>query len=109
LVDLLDAVQELEESKRQREWAFGERDKIVSERDNVRVLCDQLRHERDGAVSDLFSALRDSDDIRRQKNDAIRELKEFRYLVIFCVCSGICYRLVMYVECYLFFFLFINY
>lgn len=75
----LDAVQELEESKRQREWAFAERDKIVSERDEVRVLCDQLRHERDGAVSDLFSALRDSDDIRRQKNDAIRELKDFRY------------------------------
>jgi len=71
--------QELEESKRQREWAFGERDKIVSERDHVRVLCDQLRHERDGAVSDLISALRDSDDIRRQKNNAIRELKEFRY------------------------------
>ena len=76
---LLDTSQDLEESKRQREWAFGERDKIVSERDGVRVLCDQLRHERDGAVSDLFSALRDSDDIRRQKNDAIRELKEFRY------------------------------
>lgn len=76
---MLDAVQELEESKRQREWAFGERDKIVLERDNVRILCDQLCHERDGAVSDLFSALRDSDDIRRQKNDAIRELKEFRY------------------------------
>ena len=76
---MLDAVQELEESKRQREWAFGERDKIVLERDNVRILCDQLCHERDGAVSDLFSALRDSDDIRQQKNDAIRELKEFRY------------------------------
>jgi len=81
LIDLLlDTSQELEESKRQRAWAFGERDKIVSERNGVRVLCDQLRHERDGAVSDLFSALRDSDDIRRQKNDAIRELKEFRYL-----------------------------
>jgi len=76
---LLDAVQELDESKRQREWAFGERDKIVSERDHVRILCDQLRRERDGAVSDRFSALRDSDDIRRQKNDAVRELKEFRY------------------------------
>lgn len=76
---LPDTVHELEESKRQREWAFGERDKIVSERDDIRILCDQLRHERDGAVSDLFSALRDSDDIRRQKNDAVRELKEFRY------------------------------
>jgi len=79
LICLLDAVQELEESKRQREWAFGERDKIVSERDSVRILCDQLRRERDGAVSNLYSALKDSDDIRRQKNDAIRELKEFRY------------------------------
>ena len=79
MICLLDAVQELEESKRQREWAFGERDKIVSERDSVRILCDQLRRERDGAVSNLYSALKDSDDIRRQKNDAIRELKEFRY------------------------------
>lgn len=73
-----DALQELTECKRQREWAFGERDRIVSERDNVRIVCDQLRLERDGAVTDLFSALRDCNDIRRQKNDAVRELKEFR-------------------------------
>jgi len=76
---LLDARHELEESKRQREWAFVERDKMISERDSVSVYCDQLRRERDGAVCDLNSALQDSNDIRRQKNDAIRELKEFRY------------------------------
>jgi len=79
LIRLLDAEHELESSKRQREWAFAERDKIVSERDSVRILCDQLQRERDNAVSDLYSALRDSDDIRRQKNDAVRELKKFRY------------------------------
>ena len=89
---MLDTVQELKEAKRQREWAFVERDKIVSERDNIRVLCDQLRRERDGAVSDLFSALRDSDDIRRQKNDAVRELKEFRYRSFFALLEYFVYK-----------------
>lgn len=45
-----------------------------------RTLCDNLRRERDRAVSDLAEALRNLDDMRKQKNDAVRELKELKYV-----------------------------
>lgn len=44
----------------------------------IRTLCDNLRRERDRAVSDLADALRNLDDMRKQKNDTARELKELR-------------------------------
>lgn len=44
----------------------------------IRTLCDNLRRERDRAVSDLADALRNLDDMRKQKNDAVRELKELK-------------------------------
>ena len=44
----------------------------------VSTLCDNLRRERDRAVSDLADALRNLDDTRKQKNDAARELKELK-------------------------------
>ncbi len=44
-----------------------------------RTLCDNLRRERDRAVSDLADALRNLDDMRKQRNDAARELKELKY------------------------------
>lgn len=43
-----------------------------------RTLCDNLRRERDRAVSDLADALRNLDDMRKQRNDAARELKELK-------------------------------
>ncbi|XP_011504638.1 PREDICTED: disks large homolog 5 [Ceratosolen solmsi marchali] len=76
--DLEEAVQEAEVSKRRRDWAFSERDKIVLERESIRTLCDRLRKERDRAVSDLANALRDSDDIKRQRNEASKELKDLK-------------------------------
>ncbi|KAJ8669316.1 hypothetical protein QAD02_000575 [Eretmocerus hayati] len=76
--DLEEAVQEAEVSKRRRDWAFSERDKIVLERESIRTLCDRLRKERDRAVSDLANALRDSDDIKKQRNEASKELKDLR-------------------------------
>lgn len=45
---------------------------------SLRTLCDNLRRERDRAVSDLADALRNLDDMRKQKNDAARELKELK-------------------------------
>lgn len=45
---------------------------------SARTLCDNLRRERDRAVSDLADALRNLDDMRKQKNDAVRELKELK-------------------------------
>lgn len=53
------------------------------ERESIRSLCDKLRKERDRAVSDLAEALRDSDDVKRQKNEASKELKELRYKYIY--------------------------
>lgn len=43
------------------------------------TLCDNLRRERDRAVSELAEALRSLDDTRKQKNDVSRELKELKY------------------------------
>lgn len=76
--ELSEAVQEAEVSKRRRDWAFSERDKIVLERESIRTLCDSLRKERDRAVSNLVVAIRDSDDIKKQRNEASKELKEMK-------------------------------
>lgn len=76
--ELKEGIQEAEVAKRRRDWAFQERDKIVAERESIRTLCDNLRRERDRAVSDLAEALRDLDDMMKQKNDAVRELKELK-------------------------------
>lgn len=75
---LSESTQEAEVSKRRRDWAFSERDKIVLERESIRTLCDKLRKERDRAVSDLAEALRDSDDIKKQRNEASKELKQLK-------------------------------
>ncbi|KAL6101940.1 dlg5 [Pungitius sinensis] len=76
--ELRESTQEAEVAKCRRDWAFQERDKIVAERESIRTLCDNLRRERDRAVSDLADALRNLDDTRKQKNDALRELKELK-------------------------------
>ncbi|XP_029031341.1 disks large homolog 5 isoform X3 [Betta splendens] len=76
--ELKEATQEAEVAKCRRDWAFQERDKIVAERESIRTLCDNLRRERDRAVSDLADALRNLDDMRKQKNDSLRELKELK-------------------------------
>ncbi|RWS22470.1 discs large protein-like protein [Leptotrombidium deliense] len=68
--------QQLEIAKRQYEWAFGERDKIVLERESIRVLCDKYRRERDRAVSELAKALTDSEDMKSQRNFAAVELND---------------------------------
>ena len=50
----------------------------MKERESIRTLCDKLRHERDNAVSELIGALRDSDELKRQKNDYAKELKSLQ-------------------------------
>lgn len=73
--NIIEALQEIEVSKHRRDWAFSERDKAVLERESIRALCDRLRRERDRAVSDLAEALRESDEVKRLKNDVSKELK----------------------------------
>ncbi|XP_061197090.1 disks large homolog 5-like isoform X2 [Saccostrea echinata] len=76
--DLTDAKTEADKSKKNRDWALGERDKIVQEREGIRSLCESLRHQRDRAVSDKAQALRDYDNIKKEKMEACKELKEIR-------------------------------
>ncbi|KAH3871821.1 hypothetical protein DPMN_035036, partial [Dreissena polymorpha] len=75
---LQDGVHEAEIAKNRRDWAMSERDKIVQERDSMRTLCDSLRRDRDRAVSDLAQSIRDFDEMKKQKHEAVRELKEYR-------------------------------
>lgn len=77
-VELEEAVQEAEVSKRRRDWAFSERDQAILEHASINTLCDRLRKERDRAVSDLAGALRDSDDIKKQAFKTSKELKDLK-------------------------------
>lgn len=61
-----------------RDWAIDEREKIVVERDNVKLLNDELQKERDTAVSDLLQAIRDSEEIKKQKDEALHEIEHLR-------------------------------
>lgn len=72
------ATQETEVAKSRRDWAISEREKIVQERDSVKILCDELRKERDTAISDLLAAIRDSEKIKKQKDEACREVEHIR-------------------------------
>lgn len=72
------ASQETEVAKSRRDWAISEREKIVQERDSVKILCDELRKERDTAISDLLAAIRDSEKIKKQKDEACREVEHIR-------------------------------
>ncbi|XP_045500224.1 disks large homolog 5 [Colias croceus] len=56
--DLADAHREAEVSKRRRDWAFSERDKLLQERESVKALCNRLRKERDQMVGELAEARR---------------------------------------------------
>lgn len=69
---------ETEVAKSRRDWAISEREKIVLERDSVKILCDELRKERDTAISDLLATIRDSEKIKEQKDIACRELEQIR-------------------------------
>ena len=78
-----DAEQEAMVATKRRDWAFSEIDKTVQERESIRILCDNLRRDRDRAVSELAKALRNYDECEKQKNDAVKELKEIRCVCIF--------------------------
>ena len=65
-------------ARKQRDWVFSERDKIVRERDSIRMLCDKLRRERDNVFSQFMSAVKDSDDMKQSKLEAQRQLNELQ-------------------------------
>lgn len=71
-------------AKNRRDWAFGERDKIVRERESIRTLCDKLRRERDSAVTQFMEAVKDSDELKTSKSEAQRQLKELQSVKYTC-------------------------
>lgn len=73
------ARQQLDDAKTRRDWALSERQRIVAERDSMRAMCDTLRRERDDAITRLATAIRDTDELQRQKQLAEREWKKLRY------------------------------
>ena len=74
-LELNSLVKELSLAKKRRDWAFIERDKILRERESVRALCDELRHQRDKAISELAESLRESDDLKKQKTMAVKQIQ----------------------------------
>ena len=71
----VEAIQEGEVSKRRRDWAFTERDKIVLQRETLKTMYEQLRKERDRDKINLAEALRDTDELKRQLSGAVKELQ----------------------------------
>lgn len=51
---------------------------MVKERESIRTLCDKLRRERDRAVSELAEALRDLDEVKKNRAEFSKENKELR-------------------------------
>ena len=47
---------------------------MVKERESIRTLCDKLRRERDRAVSELAEALRDLDEVKKNRNEVFSSL-----------------------------------
>lgn len=71
-----DTLTELEVCQGRRNYAFTQHDKLVSESGSIRALSDQLRRERDEAVSQLADSLRDFDELKRRHNKLSKELIE---------------------------------
>ncbi|KAL4705992.1 hypothetical protein ACJJTC_005678, partial [Scirpophaga incertulas] len=75
--ELCDATREAEVSKRRRDWAFAERDKLLQERESVKALCNKLRKERDQMVGELAEARRHGG--KKEGKDKGRELEDRRH------------------------------
>jgi uncharacterized coiled-coil DUF342 family protein len=67
---------EIETFKKKRDWALNERDKVIKERESIRALCDDLRHQRDKAISDLVESLRDTDELKKHKIMAFKQIQK---------------------------------
>ena len=51
---------------------------MVKERESIRTLCDKLRRERDGAVTQLAEALNDLDAVKKTRIEVVKENRELR-------------------------------
>lgn len=71
---------DLKVSKKRRDWAFNERDKIVLERESIRTLADSLRNQREDALSKLACVTKDCDDLMKKNKKLSEELTELKYV-----------------------------
>ncbi|XP_055340188.1 LOW QUALITY PROTEIN: disks large homolog 5-like [Paramacrobiotus metropolitanus] len=76
--NVVKAEREAEILESRRNWAFSERDKIVLERESMKILCDNLRRERDKALADLAEVRRDLDEMHKLRSQAVNEAAELR-------------------------------
>ena len=54
-------------------------ERIWKERESIRGLCDELRVQRDKAIRDLTEAIRECDELKRQKHLAFQQIKRLEY------------------------------
>ena len=78
--EMKELLKELENCKKRRDQAFNERDKMLKERESIRALCDEMRHQRDKAISELAEALHESDDLKKSKAMAYRQIQMLEYV-----------------------------
>jgi len=48
---------------------------MLKERESIRALCDDMRHQRDKAISELAEALHESDELKKAKTVAYRQIQ----------------------------------
>ena len=75
-------MKEIEILKKKRDWIFNERDKVLKERESIRGLCDDLRHQRDKAISELAESLRQIDEIQKQNTNAYQQIYKLEYFIL---------------------------
>jgi hypothetical protein len=56
-----------EQLNKRLEQVIAERDRAIRERESVRALCENLRHQRDKNLSDLVESLRECEDLKKHK------------------------------------------
>ena len=56
-----------EQLNKRLEQVAAERDRAVRERESIRALCDDLRHQRDKNLSDLVESLRECEELKKHK------------------------------------------
>ena len=73
--EMKELLKEMESCQKRRDQAFNERDKMLKERESIRALCDEMRHQRDKAISELAEALHESDELKKAKALAYRQIQ----------------------------------
>lgn len=69
-----------EQLNKRLEQVVAERDRAIRERESIRALCDDLRHQRDKNLSDLVESLRECEDLKKHKVMADEKIIQLEYV-----------------------------